>query len=92
MDTRCIAEEGQACALPRREQLLQLICVATGVRPCCPASWRVQVMEAKHHFLHRQAQLLRASTEPLTDEDRVRLRRYRLGPTSLGDGSEGNNK
>ncbi len=49
-------------------------------------------MEQRHNFLHRQAMLLRASTEPLLEEDLARLKKHSLGSTSLGDGTPGNNK
>lgn len=52
----------------------------------------VQVMEEKHNFLHRQVLLLRASAEDLTEDDHTRLRAHAIGPTSLGDGSPGNNR
>ncbi len=55
--------------------------------PPCP-----QIMEKRHNFLHRQALLVRASVEPLTDADWARLRAHSLGPTSLGDGTPGNNR
>ncbi|GFR46120.1 hypothetical protein Agub_g7609 [Astrephomene gubernaculifera] len=51
-----------------------------------------QIMEQRHNFLHRQVMLLRASMEAVTEDDRVRLRKHSLGPTSLGDGTPGNNK
>ncbi|GIL69137.1 hypothetical protein Vretifemale_124 [Volvox reticuliferus] len=51
-----------------------------------------QVMEQRHNFLHRQTILLRASTEPLLEEDSLRLKKHSIGSTSLGDGGPGNNK
>ncbi|KAG2481828.1 hypothetical protein HYH03_019206, partial [Edaphochlamys debaryana] len=51
-----------------------------------------QVMEERHNFLHRQALLVRASTEPLGEADAARLAKHSLGPTSLGDGSPGNDR
>ncbi|PNH11707.1 Transportin-1 [Tetrabaena socialis] len=51
-----------------------------------------QVMEQRHNFLHRNSLLLRASIEPVGAADELRLREHSLGPTSLGDGSLGNDK
>lgn len=44
-----------------------------------------QVMERHHGFLHRQALLLRASSEPLGEADAARIAAHRLGAAALGD-------
>ncbi len=51
-----------------------------------------QIMEKRHNFLHRQALLVRASVEQLSDADWARLKAHSLGPTSLGDDTPGNNR
>lgn len=49
----------------------------------------MQVMSQRHNMLHRQVILARAGSEPLTDEDRQRLKRHGLGESCLGSVERG---
>ena len=49
----------------------------------------MQVMTRKHNMLHRQAILCRAGIEPITDEDKTRLKRYGIGNSCLGSLEKG---
>lgn len=49
----------------------------------------MQVMASRHNMLHRQAIIARAGIEPVTDEDRARIKRHGLGDSCLGSMARG---
>ena len=44
----------------------------------------MQILSKKHNVLHRQVALIRASSEPLGEADRLRLKKFGLGSSCLG--------